>query len=225
MKKLRPKKSAAAFTLIELLVVIAIIGILAGLVVGLGGLVSGKGKIGRVQAELAQLKTAIENYKGKRGHYPPDNPTDPLIQPNASQMNALYYELVGVTNDIAAGKFGTLDGVEYVSTNVFLTLGLGVDGIANSSLTSQQSDDAAAAESFLKNVKPTQYVSFTNGSGDIIKLLNVPVQGTDRSVTNLWHYNSHNPTNNSGSYDLWAEVLIGHKTNIIGNWSDNPIVK
>ena len=28
----------------------------------------------RVKTELAQLETAIETYKEKRGYYPPDNP-------------------------------------------------------------------------------------------------------------------------------------------------------
>ena len=220
MKKLRLKKSAAAFTLIELLVVIAIIGILAGLVVGIAGLVSGKGKISRVQADLAQIKTAIESYKGKRGHYPPDSPI-------SDQKNALYYELVGATKTNSATEYTTLDWVDIVPDSVFLPAGmlgtLGVSGIANSS-EGLQSDNAAGAETFLKNIKPSQVVTITSGV-DSIKLLNVGVLGTDGSITNPWHYNSHNPTNNPDSYDLWAEILIGRKTNTICNWSDTPIVK
>jgi len=36
---------------------------------------------------------------------------------------------------------------------------------------------------------------------------------------NPWRYNSANPTNNPGSYDLWIQLKIGGKTNLISNWS------
>ena len=85
--KRRTKKDG--FTLIELLVVIAIIAILAALVVGLSGTAGRKMTESRVKAELAAIETAIEAYKNKFGHYPPDNPDTPTL-------NALYYELTGV---------------------------------------------------------------------------------------------------------------------------------
>jgi hypothetical protein len=100
---------------------------------------------------------------------------------------------------------------------------LGVNEIANSS-TALNSDDAAGVETFLRHIKPSQLVTVAT-AGDPIRVLNVGVLGTDRSITNLWHYNSHSPTNNPDSYDLWAEILIGKQTNIICNWSDKPIVK
>jgi hypothetical protein len=36
---------------------------------------------------------------------------------------------------------------------------------------------------------------------------------------NPWRYNSSNPTNNPGSYDLWVQLSIAGKTNLICNWS------
>ena len=36
---------------------------------------------------------------------------------------------------------------------------------------------------------------------------------------NPWRYNSLNPTNNPGSYDLWIQLRIGGKTNLICNWT------
>jgi hypothetical protein len=37
---------------------------------------------------------------------------------------------------------------------------------------------------------------------------------------NPWRYNASTPTHNPDSYDLWAEILIAGKTNIIGNWKE-----
>ncbi len=58
----------SAFTLIELLTVISIIGLLAGLVIGLAPGVQKSMRVKRVQAELNQLVTALEDYKAKFGH-------------------------------------------------------------------------------------------------------------------------------------------------------------
>ena len=93
MKHLTRKRGGRrGFTLIELLVVIVIIGILASLVVGLSGTASRKMRESRTRAELAGIGTAIESYKAKFGHYPPDNPKDPAL-------NSLYYELTGCLFD------------------------------------------------------------------------------------------------------------------------------
>ena len=36
---------------------------------------------------------------------------------------------------------------------------------------------------------------------------------------NPWRYNSSNPTNNPGSYDLWIQLSIAGQTNLICNWT------
>src|SRR5262245_38729064 len=80
-----------AFTLIELLVVIAVMAILAALVIPVTGAVKAASTKSRVRAELAQFETAIDRYKIKLGHYPPDNPP---ANPNDPWplVNQLYYE-------------------------------------------------------------------------------------------------------------------------------------
>lgn len=56
----------------------------------------------------------------------------------------------------------------------------------------------------------------TNGP---VNLLTVGYRGPEGDI-NPWRYVSKNPTNNSESYDLWAEVLVGNKKIVIGNWKD-----
>jgi hypothetical protein len=41
---------------------------------------------------------------------------------------------------------------------------------------------------------------------------------------NPWRYNSSNPTNNPGSYDLWIQLVIGGKSNLICNWSKQVLI-
>src|SRR5436190_7321963 len=67
----------SAFSLIELLVVIAVIAILAAMVIPITAAVHAARTKSRAKAELAQIETAIERYKAKLGHYPPDNPGNP----------------------------------------------------------------------------------------------------------------------------------------------------
>lgn len=61
------KKLSRGFTLIELLVVIAIIAILAVLVIIRVGSSSADARNSRRKSDLAQMKTAIEQYKAKGG--------------------------------------------------------------------------------------------------------------------------------------------------------------
>jgi hypothetical protein len=39
-----------------------------------------------------------------------------------------------------------------------------------------------------------------------------------RPRLNPWRYNSSNPVHNPGSYDLWAEIIVRGRKEIIGNW-------
>ena len=96
-----PERRYMAFTLIELLVVIAVIAILAALIfpVTIGLKKQRMIKVG--QTELAQVETAAEAYKAKYGFYPPDNPSNPLI-------NQLYFELKGTV--LSNGSYQALDG-------------------------------------------------------------------------------------------------------------------
>ena len=50
-------------------------------------------------------------------------------------------------------------------------------------------------------------------------VLTAGYRGPDGEV-NPWRYVSKNPTNNTETYDLWAEVLVGNKKIVISNWKD-----
>lgn len=217
-----------AFTLIELLVVIAIIGILAALIFPAAGAIKKSAIIKKTQTELDQVKSAIELYKEKLGTYPPDNPGKPAF-------NQLYYELLGTEPYRERGDFyRTLDQSAKIGVrDVSIAFAGGVNSFANS--TKGSSDEARPARNFLKSLKPGQYVEgISSGVTNRIltcsvqwaKNLPSPVPGlvpNDAGILpNPWRYNSSNPTNSPGSYDLWVDVVIAGKTNRISNWSRQP---
>jgi len=214
-----------AFTLIELLVVISIIGVLAGLLIPLAGVATAKMRISRVKAELNQLVTAIEGYKLETGEYPPDNgrlkplsANDPMYRTNAA-LNPLLYELTGAvyTNRGQQGEFQMLVENEVI-LNKDLDEVLGVQGIRNSARNKADID--------YKGFSPRagQYAELKQGTD--VEVLVVPVPGpfmvegrTGR--LNPWFYDASSTNrNNKNGFDLWAEVLTGKTTNIIGNWKN-----
>jgi prepilin-type N-terminal cleavage/methylation domain-containing protein len=216
-----------AFTLIELLVVISVIAILASLVFPVAGAVNAAKKKARARAELAQIETAIERYKDKRGHYPPDNPNNPAF-------NQLYYELLGTT--LSNGVYATLDGSAQLSQALVQSgsFGPGVNGFVNSS-SGTSGDEGSAASPFINGLKPGQIgqISF---KGTAVKfLVGVPWQqgpppfnfdplpGASPPTLNPWRYNSSSPTNNPNSFDLWIELNLGGKTFLVCNWCKQPI--
>ncbi len=201
--KLMNTKRAGAFTLIELLVVIAIIGIIAALVTNLAGKAARTRKINRVRAEVERLETVIDSYQSKLGFYPPDNGnliSDDSTRPSAA-TNQLFYELAGATFDGTSLFTANGKTISSADVNTYFKR----EGIANS-------QDAkkffAASEAQHKAI-----------AGDV-QVLIVPVELQPGQI-NPWRYdasstNRHNPE----SYDIWAEILIGGKTNIIGNWKE-----
>jgi prepilin-type N-terminal cleavage/methylation domain-containing protein len=68
-------RNIRGFTLMELMVVITIIGILAGLSVGVVGVIGGRNKIEAAKAGVLRLKQALDAYYNDLGAYPP-TPTD-----------------------------------------------------------------------------------------------------------------------------------------------------
>src|ERR1700722_15157813 len=86
-----------SFTMMELLVVISIIAVLAAFTIPVLSSVKRREYISKTQAEMAQLETAIDNYKAAYNFYPPDNPNT-INNPASAMTNQLYYELVGTTN-------------------------------------------------------------------------------------------------------------------------------
>jgi len=175
--------------------------------------------ISKTQAEMAQLETAIDNYKAAYNFYPPDNTNNPAI-------NQLYYELVGTTNTLNSPlTFQTLDGSQIITSSQLNTVfGSGVGGFVNCT-KSGAGEDSPAAKRFISDLKPNQ--TGTNAIGpDMVTLLAGSVGGPDQNYTplagsglNPWRYNSSNPVNNPGAYDLYIQLVISGRTNLICNWS------
>lgn len=212
-----PQPARRAFTLIELLVVIAIIGVLAALILPVASSVGRVKKIDTAQAELQKLESALENYKAKYGTYPPSSG-------NLVVTNALFYELSGVTND--GVNYIPLDGSAPVTVGAFAGE-FNVGGIVNSSKGG--GDETVYAKDFLPGLKANQIASITNGGGSTYFYLVTSVGGPDLNYQPL-SGTSANPfrylypgVNNPGSYDLWVQLVIVGKTNLVSNWSQQTI--
>lgn len=218
--------SGRAFSLIELLIVISIIAILAAMIIPASMMVKRAGMVRKAKAEINQIATAIDSYKDKLGHYPPDNHL--LTNPDRFILNPLFYELQGtiLTGAGAAAMFQTLDGrTNILVRNVAAAFGGGISGFVNCTRTG--GDDLAAAHKFLASLKPGQYGFLNTGAGLLTSSVlwpeNLgPVLATAPAGMNPIRYNSSSPTNNPKSYDLWVDIVVGGKTNRISNWSENP---
>lgn len=199
-----------AFTLVELLTVIAIIGILAAIIVGSVNTASNWSKERRVRAELQELVTAIQSYQLAIGSYPPDTP-------GAPQIHTLYYELLGTSSSIAGGvvTYTTLDGRDSIAnpSGAWSANFPSIGGILNAAPAANQ------GRPFLQNLKPNRHLA-NPASGTSVQFLVAPVIGTNSNDArfNPWRYVATNPTNNPKTFDLWAEVMIGGKIRVIGNW-------
>jgi prepilin-type N-terminal cleavage/methylation domain-containing protein len=213
----RRGRQALAFTLVELLVVIGVISILAALIFPVVRPIQRQKILNKARAELAQYQTAIEAYKTRRGHYPPDNPGQPTT-------NQLYYELLGTRLD-NNGIYTTLDGSAQIAAGTVQPV-FGAGGFVNS--TKGGGEEGQGAENFLKGLKPGQVGTIALN----VRLLSstilwpvaiVPVPGVP--TLNPLHYvasgtNLHNPN----SYDLWIDVIVQGKTNRISNWSQDALI-
>ena len=237
-------RSLPGFTLIELLVVIAVIALLAAMIMPITGAVSRNKIRTRARVEMARIQAAIESYKAKLGHYPPDASPSP---PGRAALNQLYYELVGTT--VQPGKastltYTTLDGSSTITAAQIKTL-FGVDGFINTT-KGAVSDESPPAVTFLTGLRPDQVAVIPDphggaGTPNKITLLvgypwkrvvssaffNVDPIPTSQGI-NPWRYRCHtdqqHPTlNNPDSYDLWLDVNIGGTVYRICNWSDHPL--
>jgi hypothetical protein len=53
---------------------------------------------------------------------------------------------------------------------------------------------------------------------------NSPMLNNGSPPLNPWRYNSSSPTNNTTTYDLWTDILIGNQAFRICNWSRQPLL-
>ncbi len=225
-----------AFTLIELLVVLAIIGLLAAMLFSVLATAKKSQALNVAQAELRQIQSAIESYKARRGHYPPDNPDNPAL-------NQLYFELKGTTlnSSPAPPTFVTLDGSGRIAvSDVGIVFGPRVNGFMNFPRSGGAgNDDAMVPMSFLTELRPNQIGRLVIGAGSPANMLLVcsvrgsddpaaqviPIAGNPHATEtglNPWCYVSSRPTHNPGAYDLWVNVPIGGKILRVNNWSRQP---
>ena len=226
----------SGFTLIELLVVIAVIALLASMIFPITGAVARNKIRSRSRVEMARCQAAIESYKAKLGHYPPDNQLNPPF--DKPTLNQLYYELVGtaLSNN---GSYTSLDGSSSLLAS-HVKMVFGTDGFVNST-KGASSDEAPPATPFLTGLRPDQAVLVPEavGRSSSVKILvGYPWKKTTNPPFNVdplpaapgvnpWRYRSHpdalHPLNNPDSYDLWLDVNIGGTVYRICNWSSQPL--
>lgn len=206
----------SGFTLVEMLVVISIIAILASMTAVATKSITEKRTIKLAEAHMRQVELAILDYKAKLGFYPPDNGNQ--ANANWTAFPPLFYELTGAVPETAGGvptgNFRSVLGNDSISRNT-LSSAFGRAGLANSS--------EGTRKNFFPSMQPFQFREVTIGANDV-KLLVVPAKGpeifaSDRDRTaNPWRYNSSNPTNNPGSFDLWTELKFDNRVVVVGNW-------
>ena len=213
--------SQLAFTLIELLVVISIIGILAAFTIPALKSFKRTSIINQTKAEMAQLETAIDSFKAAYGFYPPTGTND-------ARVNPLYFELLGTSKVTIGGNpcFQTLDTSANIKVADVPKAFPGLDGFVNCTKPGA-GEDAPAARNFLSGLKEKRIGVITNPAVPPfpVTVLVAAVGGPDENYqpfnavgVNPWRYACPG-TNNPNSYDLWMQLSINGKMNLICNWS------
>lgn len=212
-----------------MLVVMAVIVVLAGMIFPAASVIKGKSTIRKARGELQAVALAIENYKQKFGHYPPDHIVVVGGRMEASLTNSLYFELCGLIQ--TNGYFETLDGSARITIGDAQSY-FGRGGFVNCGTKGGGDDNAQAASVFLRKLPPKQYadlgtipptirvltctIDWPEKLGSLMKIPNLP-------GANPWRYDCSSTNRfNPDGFDLWVDILVGGKTNRISNWSETP---
>jgi type II secretory pathway pseudopilin PulG len=218
--------------MIELLVVMAIIAVIASLILPVTRSLKKRRMLSIAQAQLGQVQTAIESYKSKIGFYPPDNPSNPALNP-------LYFELVGTV--LENNTYQTLDGSGQIPAGSVPGT-FGVSGFVNSGTSLRGTDEKPGPQNFLNDLRPDQVGRFVYGgsaynsvlvcsvpwpsgtlpNGLTTPIISSPPAASQPPVLNPWRYISTNPTNNVGRFDLWVDLVIGSDVYRVSNWRTAP---
>ena len=161
----------------------------------------------RTETELKALTVAIDSYKDKKGFLPPDNAANPAQPP-------LFYELTGTVQNRDGEYVSTVASADPPLKSPQVKAAFGIDGFLNTAPEAEKDD----VDNFYRTLKPNQYQNVGNGN---VKFLVAPYYGANKETV-TWSYNKTSPTRNvgPGNYDLWAEIYIAGKKEIIGNWKD-----
>jgi hypothetical protein len=177
-----------------------------------------KKRIAQATSTITFVESAINQYKNKKGFYPPDNPTNSAAGP-------LFYELHGMVISTTPANptfVNTFFSHDTISANTLGTF-MGVGGIVN----------ASADPAEIYNLVPTLQSNLLrnlNNSNNPVWVFAVPTLGPTNVLVpgalpvNAVNYVSTNPTNNASTFDLWVDLVISGKTYRISNWSKEPQV-
>jgi prepilin-type N-terminal cleavage/methylation domain-containing protein len=195
------------FTLIEMLVVIGVIAILAGLILAALPAVKQTANRKRVKMELQKITTAINSYKAKKAVFPPDHPDT-----NFWWRSPLFYELTGTRQEVTPNtpepKYYSLFAAgDPPLTVAVIKQAFGIEGFLNTA------PEASEVDNFFKAALVPSMIE----QAGAVKILVAPYRGPGGEM-GRWYYNSSNPVHNPGEYDLWTEIEMGGKREIIGNW-------
>ena len=136
----RQRRVDDGFTLIEIMVVILILGLLATIVVQSLRGAADKAKKTKAQADLAEIKTALDRYYLDNGFYPTsDQGLTALVSPPSNGRVPANYESGGYIERLPKDPWGT--GYFYQSDgNSYVLKSLGPDGV-------ESADDIDASQS------------------------------------------------------------------------------
>jgi type II secretory pathway pseudopilin PulG len=213
-------RSPRAFTLVEMITVIAVIIVLAGLVVGISGLVNTNAAKTRANAEMKAIASACDAYKIDNGSFPQTGDTDKLdprkhVNPASGSDYDLYKKANRDLYKALTGDYlpdGAPDGKTDPDAKSYITFN-----------RNQLSFDKVAGSGEIKEVKYIQdpfglcygysTIAAKTEADYLEKLAKDPSEPRPEAKF------GYNPT-----YDLWSTsggTTLQHQAKWVKNWGGN----